>query len=79
MITDRIFIEDGKEYINFEGTKVQVDTSLPITPGCTYLAERNVEPVLLTCKNVNEEGGWVNPVSLAYPYDLHECVVVIGL
>jgi len=45
-----------------------------IEPGDTYIAERNSGLKLLTCRDRNDEGGWINPVEIAYPYDTHECI-----
>lgn len=47
-----------------------------IEPGDTYIAERNVGLRLLTCASNNREGGWINPVEMAYPYDTGECIKI---
>ena len=47
--------------------------STEIKPGDLYLAIRNQEPQLLTCKEVNIIRNWVVPVEDAYLYDIHEC------
>ena len=46
-----------------------------IEPGDLYIAERNAGPDLLTCARVHPDG-IVFPTTVAYPYDLGECVRV---
>lgn len=56
-----------------------------IQPGDHYIAWRNMDPVLLTCKDVREDDeqwmGWINPEPkpsglINYSYDIPECVKV---
>lgn len=62
--------------IEFEGVKVIVDDSAEIKPGDNYLAKRNQEWKLLTCREIGS--GCIHPVEMAYSYDTHECFKVIG-
>jgi hypothetical protein len=50
----------------------------PIQVGDTYLAERNTGPHLLTCKSVNDRGWIAATDTMVYPYDLRDCIKVIG-
>ena len=42
-------------------------------PGALYIAGRNTEPQLLTCKSVNDRG-WIVAKEMAYSFDWHECI-----
>ncbi len=46
----------------------------PIQPGDLYLAGRNTGIKLLTCKKVHPyPRGWIEPTTLDYSFDTHEC------
>ena len=47
-----------------------------IKPGDTYIAERNVGLKVLTCKENNQDRGWIVPVESAYSYDTGECIKI---
>lgn len=47
-----------------------------IETGDTYIAQRNTGLKLLTCRDNNREGGWINPVENAYSYDTGECIKI---
>jgi hypothetical protein len=51
-------------------------TGRELYPGDLYLAGRNNDVHLLTCRRVNVETGWVIPVEPAYAYDICECHAV---
>ena len=67
-----------KERADELGLKTSSD---PIQPGDTYLAERNTGPVILVCaKVVNNEFGkpsYIVPNTLAYPFDVCECIKIV--
>ena len=46
-----------------------------IKPGDFYLGMRNQGPKLLECELVHPER-WIQPVEIAYSYDVWECVKV---
>jgi hypothetical protein len=55
-----------------------------IEKGDLYIAERNTGPKLLTAAKVvgfgegpNGHGGWVEPTSMHYSYNIGECVKVV--
>lgn len=62
----------------FEGVPLEVESGIYIEPGDTYLAKRNTEWKLLTCKEHKKEDGYIIPVESEYPYDTHECFRVVG-
>lgn len=62
------------EVIDLDGLRLR-KRSGDLGPGDLYVAERNADPVLLTCARVHPEG-IVFPTTVDYPYDLHECVRV---
>ncbi|MBI4120776.1 MAG: hypothetical protein HY457_00770 [Parcubacteria group bacterium] len=68
-------LRSGKTVDIGAGTMVKMAPG-NIQVGDLYVAERNTGPKLLTCKSVNEEGGWIIATTLNYPYDIGECVKV---
>jgi hypothetical protein len=64
------------EVVDLGGILVKMDDG-EIKPGDLYVAERNTGPKLLTCREVNVEGGWIEPTTFPdYSYDTNECVKV---
>lgn len=68
MYRDKDFFDDRPA--NFDTESVHFTG---LQPGQKYWAKRNGPGVVLTCKYVNNEEGYVVPVEVGYPYDLHEC------
>lgn len=66
---------EAGEVVEIEGIRFRKDEG-PIKPGDLYIAERNTGPKLLTCERVNDEGGWIQPTTTDYSFDIHECVKV---
>ena len=52
-----------------------------LKPGDLYVAQRNtmIGFILLTCKKVDFDKGWVEPEEMEYLFDLHECRKVIRI
>jgi hypothetical protein len=54
---------------------IELDWDNAPNPGDLYVANRNVEPVILTCRKVNLDKWWIEPQEeIAYIFDVHECV-----
>ena len=76
----------NKEVIEIEGLFFEMDGDGEVRPGDTYIAERNLGPQLLTCREITDykaelfglilSSPWVTPMENAYPYDVGECVRV---
>ncbi len=49
-----------------------------IKPGNLYVAERNTGPILLECRKVDKENGYIVPID-GYPFDIWECKKVVKL
>lgn len=68
------------ETVEFEGVPFRAAADQTLSPGDTYIAERNTGPQLLTVRRHVEEpnlvNGFVTSVEVAYPYDRSECVKV---
>ena len=62
------------EVIDLDGLRLRQRPG-EIGAGDLYVAERNTGPDLLTCARVASEG-FVIATTVAYPYDLGECVLV---
>lgn len=62
------------EVIDFEGLKLRMVPG-PVGPGDLYIGARNTV-CLLTCDRVNNEGRWVVPTTIDYPFDTDECIKV---
>lgn len=72
--------------VEIEGLCFVMDGDGEVRAGDTYIAERNVGPQLLTCKEVTPyesdllgmrwSAPWITPVETAYCYDIGECVRV---
>lgn len=67
----------AKKWVN-----VSVDmntTGADLKPGDLYVAQRNndIGWLLLRCKRVDLDRGWVVPDECEYLFDLHECYKVI--
>lgn len=61
--------------VEIEGIRFkQVEGELK--PGDMYIAERNTGPKLLTVREVNKEGNWVEATTDDYSFDTWECVKV---
>lgn len=56
-----------------------IDDEAEIKPGDLYLAGRNTEPHILTCKNVDPRGWIIPQEKYQYSFDLHECVKITGM
>ena len=79
------------ETIDFEGIKLKMDTDangdeVKVKKGDLYIAERNTGPKFLTAEKIvpwpikdstNKHGGWIQPTTLDYSFDLGECVKVV--
>ena len=63
--------------VEIEGLQFRLSDD-EIKPGNLYVAERNTGPVLLECRKVDEENGYIVPIS-GYPFDIWECRKVIGI
>ena len=61
--------------VEFEGVTLRMAGNGQISPGDTYLAQRNTVQ-LLTCRRTIQSEGWIVPKEVAYPFDIHECVAV---
>ena len=66
-----------------QGVTVTVDMSITgrdLKPGDTYVARRNLAIgwLILTCREVNLDRGYVVPVQQEYYFDLHECFKVVS-
>lgn len=46
--------------------------------GDRYIAHRNMDPVVLTCRFDDRDRGFVIPQELAYVYNTYECFVIVG-
>lgn len=68
-----------KQVIELCGSKFRMIPG-EIKPGDWYIAERNTGPHLLVCDSISpgydSRGGWINPTSLDYNFDINECVRV---
>jgi hypothetical protein len=65
--------------IAFEGCVLVVDKDAKLQLGDTYLAQRNGESKLLTCKEVSTIYGYVVSVEKACCYDIPECIKVLEI
>ena len=77
------------EVVDLGGIRFRMDTDedgkeREIKEGDLYIAERNTGPQLLTAAKVvlpgqgpNGYGGWIQPTTIDYSYDLPECVKVV--
>lgn len=61
------------EVLDLDGILLKMDEG-EIRAGDLYIAERNTGPKLLTAKKVDR--GWIEPTTIDYSFDLHECVKV---
>ena len=70
-ISRKTIIQYAKE------NSITIDEEAVIKPGDLYLAGRNTNIELLTCKRVGLNGSCIFPEENAYPYDTHECIKVV--
>lgn len=63
------------EVVDLEGLLFVMDGDGAVAAGDTYIGARNTVDIY-TCRSVNAEQGWVNPVGTGYPFDTSECIKV---
>lgn len=73
-------LRDG-QVVELDGIRLRMSGDGTVMQGDLYVAERNTGPKLLTAGKVvppdaEPFGGWIQPTTIAYSYDIGECVKV---